>query len=345
MRTYLKDFRDEYLKRLLDILWDQWSTLGVSGRGKQVDRYVIDPEALLLFSSSIARYDARLFDAILEWLRINGRFINVTRISRIIQHAKSPGVGVLRAMIAAADASDSGMKWDRFLAASSKGSIEPEYLFLQKSGTPLPVIRERDPLFESHGFIRDVFRERGVSESFRPERPGNLLLRLRAFLGVNARSEILLYLLLHPKGSPRAMARDCCYFPATISKALSEIEQSGILISRNEGRYRFYSFRNADEWKSIFLGKAAKLSWITWPCLFNVFEHIRLFLDENSKADKTALEQASSLRRMIRDSVASGIDNCGLPVIFGRDSDYPGEELIPYFLDRTREILNFLENR
>ncbi len=237
------------------------------------------------------------------------------------------------------------MKWGRFLGGTTNMSNEPESLFFQKNGNSLPVIRERDPLFESYGFIRDAFRERGVSESFRPERPGNLLLRLRAFLGVNARSEILLYLLLHPKGSPRAMARDCYYFPATVSKALSEIEQSGFLVSRNEGRYRFYSFRNADEWKSIFLGKAAKLSWITWPRLFSVFERIWQFLDENVQTDKAVLEQASSLRRMIRDSIASGIDNCGLPIVIGRDSDYFGEDLIPFFIDRIQAILSFLENQ
>ncbi|MBN1880361.1 hypothetical protein JW823_09655 [bacterium] len=344
MKTYLKNFRHEYLDRLLSIVWDQWSTLGVSGQGKPVGRYVIDPEALLLFSSSIARYDARLFDAILEWLRINGRFINVTRISQIIKHEKFVGKGVLRSTIAAVDTSDSGLKWNKFLSGTSDVPIEPENLFFQKSGNPLPVIRERDPLFESYGFIREVFRERGVSAPFRPERPGNLLLRLRAFMGVNARSEILFYLLLHPKGSPRAMARDCYYFPATISKALSEIEQSGILVSRNEGRYRFYSFRNADEWKSIFLEKEAKLSWITWPRLFSVFERIWLFLDENVQMDKTALEQASSLRRVLRDSAADQLENCGLPVIFGRDSDYPGEELIPFFLERMRAILGYLES-
>ncbi len=101
MKTYLKSFRQEYLDRLLSIIWDQWSTLGVSGRGKQVGRYIIDPEALLLFSSSIARYDARLFDAILEWLRINGRYINVTRLSQIIKREKFAGKAVLRSMIAA----------------------------------------------------------------------------------------------------------------------------------------------------------------------------------------------------------------------------------------------------
>ena len=33
----------------------------------------------------MGRYDARLFDAVLEWLRINARFVNVERIKRMLK--------------------------------------------------------------------------------------------------------------------------------------------------------------------------------------------------------------------------------------------------------------------
>ena len=88
MTTQLTDFKHELLERLLDIAWRQWTTAGVSGRGAPWTGSVIDPEALLLFSCTIGRYDARLFDAIQEWLRVNGQFINVQRLKRIVKEER-----------------------------------------------------------------------------------------------------------------------------------------------------------------------------------------------------------------------------------------------------------------
>ena len=77
MKKSLKIFRDEYLELLLDFLWQEWSALGVAGQKKDPCRHVIDPEALLLFTCSLGRYDQRLFDEVMDWLTTNGRFINV----------------------------------------------------------------------------------------------------------------------------------------------------------------------------------------------------------------------------------------------------------------------------
>jgi hypothetical protein len=342
MRKHLNDFRDEFLDRILDITWNQWTTLGVLGRGKSWAGSVIDPEALLIFSSSVARYDARLFDAILEWLRINGRFINVARINRIMRNEKFVGKSVLQSMVAATTTSEHESKWKRLTHGATQKKLEPEMLFYHKDGNPLPVIREKDSLFNKYGFLRDSFQERGVAQTFRPEQTGNLLLRLRAFFGVNARCEILLYLLLNNWGSPRAMARESYYISATISKALAEMEQSGLLLSRNEGRYRFFEFSTADDWKSIFLEKGSSLSWIVWARLFSALEQVWLFLNNNRITDKSTLEQASTLRRLLRDSVITQLGNSGMPFIFGNDSTYLGEDLIPFFISRTRTILNCL---
>ena len=222
MQTLLTDFRTELLDRLLDVLWRQWTTLGVSGRGQTWLGPTIDPDALLLLSCTIARYDARLFDAMLEWLRINGRFVSVQRIKRVLRDENFSGERVLRAVAAATSTSVNEIKWARLIRDKTSARENKESLFFLKNGNALPVVHEPDPLFEKYGFLRDRFEERGVAEPFHPEPVSNLLLRLRALLGVNARCEIFQYLLLNSRGSPRAMAKDCYYFPATISKALAE---------------------------------------------------------------------------------------------------------------------------
>lgn len=343
MKTYLKEYRDEFLDHLLDILWDQWTALGISGRGCFSDQSVIDPEAILLFSCSVARYDARLFDAILEWLKINGRFINVARITQILKNERFSGKRVLQTMVAASSTSELESKWRRLIHRTERKKSEPEILFYSRDGNALPVIHQHDSFFEKYGLIRDAFDERGVSKVFNPERSGNLLLRLRAFFGVNARCEIILYLLLIRRGSPRSVARDCYYYPATISKALAEMEQSGLLISRSEGRYRFYEFRHTDDWKSIFRMVDSTPSWIVWPRLFSALEQVWLFLDNNYRTEKSALEQASSLRRLLKDSVISQLDKSGLPFVFSNSSMYLGEDLIPHFLNQIRDVIDWLQ--
>ena len=67
---------------LLEHLWGQWSALGVAGYGA-ADGRIIDPEALLLCSLDQARHDARLFDAILDWCRVNGSLLAIPRLKAL----------------------------------------------------------------------------------------------------------------------------------------------------------------------------------------------------------------------------------------------------------------------
>ena len=85
MNQPLKTFKQEYQNLLLNFLWRQWSALGVAGQAGGEDVRIIDPEALLLFTCTLGRHEPRLFDEVLDWLRENGRFINVMRLKRILQ--------------------------------------------------------------------------------------------------------------------------------------------------------------------------------------------------------------------------------------------------------------------
>src|SRR3989337_1561409 len=85
MGTLFLEFRGYILDRLLDLLWRQWSALGVPGRTTIEERRVVDPESLLLISLTVGRYDARLFDEILDWLVVNGAFLNVQRLRNLMK--------------------------------------------------------------------------------------------------------------------------------------------------------------------------------------------------------------------------------------------------------------------
>ncbi|MFC1850094.1 winged helix-turn-helix domain-containing protein [candidate division CSSED10-310 bacterium] len=343
MKQQLKNYRDEFTDRVLTILWDQWTTLGVKGYGKNWMGSTLDPEALLLFSSTIARYDARLFDSILEWIGINGRFINLTRLNRMVKHEKFEGHSVLKAMVSSASTSENKSKWSRLSSGTIKEAAEPIPLFFRADGTPLPVINKPDSVFLKYGFLRDIPHKRDTVHPFHAQAPGNLLLRLRAFFGVNARCEILLYLLLNGRGSPRAISRDSYYFPATSSKALAEMEQSDLLISQIEGRHRYYQI-TSPLLKKIFIDEKTTPTWIVWARLLRSIELIWLFLHNELTLTRTTLEQSSALRRVLKNDVIPRFNNCGIPFLFGRESNYSAEKLIPFFIKRFNETLDWLSN-
>jgi hypothetical protein len=339
MTQQLIRFRDDLLDRLLDIAWRQWATAGVSGHAASWDGSIIDPEALLLFSCTVGRYDARLFDAVQEWLRINGHFINIQRLKRILKEEQFEGASVLSAMTAASKTSVNQAKWSQIAEKPAGAEAQTEPLFYRTSGEPLPVVRDRDPLFAEYGFARDRFEDRSVAEPFRPELSGNLLLRLRALFGVNARCEVFEYLLVNGVGSPRAIASDCYYYPATISKAMSEMRGSGFLVSRTKGRQRLYSLTPA-AWRNLFLHDRVEPAWVVWPRLFSAFEQVFLFLNDNDLGRKSVLEQASSLRRILVGGVISQVEGGLRGFIFGDPAAHHAEALIPFFATRLKSALD-----
>lgn len=98
MKTSLINFKDQLLESLLRFLWRQWSALGVAGYARSDDNWMIDPEALLLFSTEVARHDARLFDEIFDWLRVNGGWINLQRLGRMQKEGELGQPSVMAAL-------------------------------------------------------------------------------------------------------------------------------------------------------------------------------------------------------------------------------------------------------
>ncbi len=342
MKTLLIDFRPEFHNRILDLLWRQWTALGITGQASPSEQTVLDPEALLITSCTIARHDPRLFDAVLDWININGRYLNVHRLHRILNGYPSATAHICAAIAATVSNSERVVKWKRSAIHAKAPGQPEESLFRMADGTPLPVVHEPDPVFKSYGLLRDRYEPRETAQPFRPESTANFLLRLRAFLGVSARCEILAYLLLNKRGSPRAIARSCGYYPATITKALAEMGDSGYITSHVEGKHRHYALIQDDIWAALLRGKD-RPPWIIWPRLFCALEQTWNFLHSREIADQEPLAQASDLRRIMKASIADNITSSGLNVVFGDYKQYTGESLIPFFIARMRMVLDSIE--
>ena len=291
MDRWLKSFSLQYRERLLDLCWSQWTTLGVAGHARATVGSILDPDALLFFSCFIARYDQRLFDEILEWLPVNGSLLNIQRLKRMVANLPASIRLVLGAVALWEQRRGAQSKWAS-LSQSLQAAGRGETLFFLKEGKPLPVSRRSDPVFRERGLQRNEVKFRNHGKSFSPDQPANLLLKLRAFFGVNSRADLAAYLLTHDQANAYEMARACWISQRAVHDALTEMRRSQLIHSAEKGREVVY-FIQRDRWED-FLKVASPLpGWRNWPLIFGLLHRIHEKLNEE-QVQQASGEQLSS---------------------------------------------------
>jgi hypothetical protein len=302
MKTSPKNFRETFLQSLLDLIWRQWTTLGVAGHGGN-ERRVIDPDALLLATCVFGRYEPRLFDEMLDWLAVNGWCINVQRM-RSLMKRHGYGCGRVLACVGALQAKGADtVKWRRLSLDIEPAPTGAEPLFYFPDGRPQPMFGRPDPQFAAYGLHRGRLELRHLSQPANPELPANLLYRLRALFGVNARADILVYLLTHVDGHPPEMARQTGYFPKTIQMSLVEMACSGVVQPSKRGREKHYRL-DAAEWAMLRPKQETAVGWpewVAWPQFFAAMTGIwDLLQNQNLSKASSALQAAEWQKRMNR---------------------------------------------
>lgn len=336
MDNSLSGFRDELLDRLLDFLWSQWSALGVSGYSASQERRVIDPEPLLLLSLTVCRYDARLFDEILDWLQVNGAFLNVQRLKGIERQAGFQGKAQLAAVSELlGKRSLYALKWKGLASSHSHSAEEP--LFFAKDGTPLPVPPELSPEFEGHGLLRPPIRLRGYSQPFPTQGTATLLLRLRALLGVNSRCELLCLLGAAEEIHPSDIARQTGYFPRTTQLALAEMALSGVVEVRSANREKRYWLKPG-VLDDLLRPEGKPTPWRNWTPLFRALELLWLGVSDPRRKELDPLLLSSELRRLSRE-IRPLLGEAGCGARLRDDSGYRGEGYTGVFMDDMRDVL------
>lgn len=336
MGTSLTEFRDEVLDRLLEFLWSQWSALGVSGYSAAPERRVIDPEPLLLLSLTVCRYDARLFDEILDWLQVNGAFLNVQRLKGIEKQADFQAKAQLAAVSELlSKKSMYALKWKGL--ASSHASSEDKPLFFAKDGTPLPVPPLHAAEFSAHGLLRGPLRLRGYSKPFPALGTATLLLRLRALIGVNSRCELFCMLGATDEIHPSDIARQTGYFPRTTQLALAEMSRSGVVEVRASHREKLYRLKPG-VLDYLLRPEGIRTPWQNWTPLFRALEILWLELNEPTLQDLDPLLLSSELRRLVR-KLRPLLSEANRDKRLRDDRVYPGESYTEIFFQDVREII------
>lgn len=337
MKTSLKSFKSEYRTLLLDLLWRQWTAIGVSGHTSANDEQIIDPEALLLLTCTIARHDPRLFDEMLDWLSTNGWLINIARLKSILHREKFAGERVLAVVAGLLAKGTEAPKWNS-LAESAGRPRGKESLFLGEDGQPIPTIGEPEPIFARYGWQRGPLRLRGHSQEFRPTAPANLLLQLRALFGISARCEIILHLLTHEAAHPSEIAQETYYYPRAAQNALVDMSLSGVIQVRRAGRERHYWLHKESWLRLLNRDEQPPPKWVTWPPLLSGLEQIWLRLNDSKLYGLSLMMQASEVRQLMM-QVRPVLERAGFDRTLSDDRQHLGESYLRVFIADVRKLM------
>lgn len=320
--------------RMVDLLWHQWSSIGVAGYPRAGDDRIIDPEALLLVTTRFGRHDSRLMDEAIDWLSKFGRRISLQRLQGL--HRSWRGVADPRVLAAIAEVLGQQVahrKW-RVLADPAPQAFPPEPLFLRSDGAPAVHSGEADPVFARHGLLRGTLELRSMSQPPDPRARENLTFTLRALFGVNARAEILAWLLTHDSGHPAAIARSTGYFSKSIQQILNEMEESTQVLSVRHGREKHFRVRAAD-WAFLLPppahGQVAFPRWVDWMPRFAAITRFAETLAQPGLDATSEHFQSSQLREALDDAMPALIQ-AGVSHQLRSSREQRGAELISALL-------------
>lgn len=318
------NFNTRLRESLLDLIWRQWSLLGVAGHAQKDANWIVDLEALVLVTSSHGRSDPRLFDEMLDWLWSNAQWVNVQRLRNIGRRLPLGDEQVLRAIADWLSQRAIFRKWKVLLNGRREGLL-PEPLFRLPTGEAMPVRGETDVTFARHGLLRGAVERREMSRQPNPRAAAMLSWKLRSLFGVQARCEFLQWLLTHERGHPAEIARATYYYPRTVEDTLREFAASGLVRSAPSGKAIHY-WLVPEEW--LFLKSWEEPrgfpQWFDWPRLFHL--HDRL-LAVGAGEPMSPLLYASELRRIFEEMLPE-IDAAGLRTEFQAGLNDTGAEFV-----------------
>ncbi len=345
MNPLLNEFRNRCQEAALDLLWRQWCSLGVAGNAPQAESSrIIDPESLLLATTILGRHDPRLFDECLDWLTKHGSLIHLQRLKTL--HADT-GLGdpvVLAAMADWLVTHGQQPKWKAIANSTAKGKSATRAARNLFGDTPL---RSPDPVFLRHGILRETVNLRGMSRPPNPTRPPNLLLALRALIGVGARAEAILCLATGPAVHAAELARLTGYRPRTMQLLLQEMALSGHVLTQEppprplggnvRGSSRRYHIEPGD-WAFLTTGDTPLPRWLPWTPLWRIIQEILNALGEGDNPPKHPALVSSRLREILA-SQGQELAAAGLLPLLDLRAAATGNELLATLAERLPTAL------
>ena len=300
--------RDRVTTTLLDFARDEWAQLGIFLEpSRSPDSWAQDPEALLVFTLDVARDDARLFDEVLDWVRLNGGALSGRRLSRLAH-----GDGLEGALVSAVVewAAEHGSPLRMHVGVAAR-SAEPISVF-ERPGLP----GRSDEIFLRHGLAKPATRPSRKSSTPDLLLAINLAFRLRSLFGVSSRAEIVRFLLTSgvSDATTLAIAEAAVSTKRNVNDALNDLAVTGVIerfVIGNEARYGL----DRSRWAS-FLGLApdAVPAYRDWRSLLSALGEIRRWLLSPEVDELSEYLRASEARQLVA-RIKPALERAGIAVI------------------------------
>jgi len=319
MKTSLREFKKDFNNQLIDIHWRQWECLGVGSRLEEEKNWIIDLEALLCSTIFMGQFDKRLFSSALEWVYEYGEWINVSRFKRIgaYYYKADDKLNVPLASKNIYNLVENIIKKRKGVDDSKK---------IQEQAAPYNLPHEYQQILEN-------FQVRRVTTEPEVQKPPLLQLLLRGFFGVNARAEVLLYLLYVKEGSSNQIAKTVQFDQKIVYRILEKWTEAGF-IDKESGRK--YILSNQVLFSNLLNRINSSVNYLDWINTFHVLARIEKAIN-TGPWESDAYLLSSFFRHISKDikRIARFVD-----LSFSESDLFKGEEYLSPFI---KDIMNILK--
>lgn len=328
--------RDGVTGRLTAFAWDEWAQLGVFAQTNRRDQTAADPEALLLFTFEVGRSDPRLFDEALDWLLTNERLVSVQRLRNLCRDDDDR------------DLVEGALLWVARQRPRSRAA--PPRVRERRATEPRPLfydvarqVREPDEAFLAVDLLKPATEPSKKSRAPDPDDPINFAFRLRHFLGLGSRPEVIRYLLTAPvtDASALAIADAAAYAKRNVNETLTSLVASRIVTAYEHGNERRYYLDRA-LWGQFL--RFQQNSWPTyrdWPRLLGAIRQLSRWLQDPALDDFTPYMLASNARTLM-EQVEPELALAGVPRSGMLEGE--GEHYWQTFVETAERLLATLES-
>ena len=301
----LKEYKKDLLDCYLSMHWSQWNSLGVQTHIQKF-KHVIDIEALIISTFFAGSIDKRLFLAMVEWIELNREWVSLSRIKNILKKfgAKLEGEAILK-------------NGNLLIKILNPGSIN--------SNRMKNVDNQYLDIFAG-------YKKRGIVQSIVFNKNQSLQLNLRSIFGVNARADIVLFLLAEKKQNANKIASEIYYDQKIVYHVLKKWELSGFVRKEIQGKEKLYSLEGVKSLAGEF--NRRNMQFINRPIIFFTLGRIISIL-HSPKVQNDVYLISSQLRKIYPEIVR--VSNY-INLILENESNYPGEELFYYLKDKLIKI-------
>jgi len=234
MELSLKEFKERFCDDLIEIHWRQWTALGVASHVKPEKKWTIDLEPLILSTLAIGLNDKRLLSSSVEWLIKNGERMNLSRLKRNFKIFTEQVPGLKGPSL-------TPKIFELFVSVYEKTTHKKIVLGKYDSyGSEENLIKEYETFF-------GTFKVRSVTTEPKLQQPSLIQLLLRNIFGVDARTEILIFLLANASGNSNSIAKEIYYNQKNVYTILEKWSRAQIVRKISEQKMPRYSINRKKE--------------------------------------------------------------------------------------------------